>query len=147
MNSHSLLTLALAFLFSCARPAENMEPPSSRADELKATAKGWFEAFNMRDVHAIRELYADSAVLIDPDHPEGLRGNDAIAATYDELFKFVPDVKDSITTMVAEGDHVAVEFISKGTSEHGPFTLHIFSILTFDENNKIERDATYYDPR
>lgn len=145
---------ALSLIFTCAvilgcqqQNSSTIRQATSREDELKDLTRKWFVAFNRQDIEYIRNSYADSATLEDPDHPmKPLVGNDKIADTYGQLFNYIPDVYDSIVSLVAEGNRVAVEFRSKGNSPEGPFQMRIFTLFEFNADNKIVRDATYYDP-
>jgi hypothetical protein len=146
-----LCIVSVIALLACNKDEKPMSPEpkneSSREVQLKLLTNEWFEAFNRHDLAYIESSYDVNATLEDPDHPnKPLKGNKAIANTYRQLFTYVPDVHDSVYTMIADSNKVAVEFISTGTSGGGgSFKMRIGTILEFNEANKIIRDATYYD--
>lgn len=150
----SLLVLCLPTIIiisACNKDKKPVSPEpkteASREKQLKLLTTEWFDAFNRHDIAYIENSYDVNAILEDPDHPnKPLKGNKAIANTYRQLFTYVPDVHDSVYTMIADSNKVAVEFISTGTTGGGgSFKMRIGTILEFSEANKIIRDATYYD--
>ncbi len=103
-----------------------------------------FEAFNQHDVTTLASLYAEDAVVVSPDKCEPVLGRLAIAADYQVLFDQVPDVKDTINTIVAEDEHVAVGFTASSEIEGAAFQLPIAAILTV-QDGLIVRDVGYFD--
>lgn len=116
-----------------------------------ATARAMFAAFNAHDIEGMIKFYAPDAEYISPDVPPGTKGHDAIRKIYGDLFRMIPDVRDDVTRVVAEGDTVAVEFVSSGSLPTKPgqpvrkFSLPIASFLTFNAKGLIVRDASYFD--
>jgi ketosteroid isomerase-like protein len=105
-----------------------------------------FSAFDQHDTSAIQNLYAADAVLHSPDHPE-LQGNAQIAATYEQLFKAIPDARDEIQSLDACGEKVYAQFLLTGHWEGSPdkpIRVPILSVYTV-RGGHISVDSTYYD--
>lgn len=125
---------------------------AAKADEARnaAKVKDLFAAFNAQNVEAMVQMYAPEAQYISPDVPPGTKGQESIRKVYQGLFRAIPDVKDTVTRIVAQGDTVAVEFVARGTAPARgdkparPFELPIASFLTFDARGYITRDASYH---
>jgi steroid delta-isomerase-like uncharacterized protein len=73
--------------------------------------------FNAQDAAATAEAYAEDAVVHDPQHPEPMRGRDAIRRDYVTLFRAFPDIQTSITRVLVEGRHIAYRMILRGTHD------------------------------
>lgn len=130
-----------------------MDQPE-RNDAVK-TVTTLFEAFNRHDVEAMSALYAEDAFIDSPDFDEPKQGPGAIREIYVPYFESSPDIHDDVTRIFASGDHVAVEFVSRGTMTNlGPddpevmqdktFALKIAAVLEV-KDGKIVRDITYFD--
>jgi steroid delta-isomerase-like uncharacterized protein len=123
---------------------------ATEADNV-AKVKALFAAFNAKNIDALVQLYAPDAAYVSPDVPPGTKGHAAIRSVYSGLFRDVPDVTDTVTRIVAQGDTVAVEFVARGTAPAQPnqpprkFAVPIASFITFDKQGKIIRDAAYFD--
>ncbi|WP_158825407.1 nuclear transport factor 2 family protein [Mucilaginibacter lacusdianchii] len=136
--------IGLAFV-ACNRPSAATVNTSS-TKENEAIVRAAFEAFNQHDWSKMASYYAEPAVFLDPEY-----GTEYVNKTQKEsadnhanLEKFSPDIKDSITTMIAAGDKVAIEFISSGiTADKKHWKLPVSAVLTL-KNGKIIKDATYY---
>ncbi len=110
----------------------------------KNVVREMFEAFNEHDVTMLVSLYAEDAVVVTPDSCEPLVGRSAIAQSYQSLFDQVPDVKDTVNVMIAEGGQVAVGFVASSEIEGVAFQLPIAAILTV-QDGLIVRDVGYFD--
>lgn len=113
-----------------------------------ASARQMFEAFNRHDWKTMASFYAEPALFLDPsfgtEYVEKTRAQ--TADKYSSMQKMFPDLHDEIVGVYPSGDKVTVEFISTGTApDSSTFRLPIISVLTFDNNGLIARDATYYD--
>jgi ketosteroid isomerase-like protein len=120
---------------------------STQPEEENITiVRGMFKAFNEHDWKGMANYYADTALFLDPS-----LGLDYVMQTreqtvkkYSEMQAAFPDIHDEVITLVADGDKVAVQFVSTGTSPDGTsFRLPIACVLTIS-NHVIVRDATYY---
>jgi ketosteroid isomerase-like protein len=106
-----------------------------------------FEAFNRHEWKTMTEFYSDNAVYLDPSYgrkPVPM-SKDSIIKKYEGFASYIPNIKDSIITMLASGDKVLVEFVSVGNTVEGKrFELPISVVLTF-KDSLIVQDNTYYD--
>jgi ketosteroid isomerase-like protein len=115
------------------------------ADQTK-TVRLKFDAFNRRDVDAIKATYASDAILHSPDYPE-LHGNAPIAETYSRLFDAMPDAKDTIQALGSFEDKVYAQFLLTGHfngAADKPVSVRIMSVYTI-RHGLIVDDSTYYD--
>ncbi|MCC8408845.1 nuclear transport factor 2 family protein [Mucilaginibacter sp. UR6-1] len=142
MKAKYLITIAtVATLSACIKTDD-------RGQANAEAAKSMFTAFNRHDWKAMADHYADTASFLDPAFgPAYVKKNRAeTAAKYADMQKMFADIKDDIDAIHATGDVVVVEFTSSGTPAGGQkWHLPICSILTFNKDGKIIKDATYYD--
>jgi ketosteroid isomerase-like protein len=113
-----------------------------------AKARQMFEAFNRHDWNAMAAFYAEPAMFLDPsfgtEYVQQTRKQ--TAEKYSSMQQMFPDLHDEIAGVYPSGDKVTVEFVSTGTApDSSTFRLPIITVLTFDNNGLIVRDATYYD--
>src|SRR5690349_12035951 len=80
---------------------------SAPREEKIALVQRLLAAAQRRDLDAVTGIYADDAVAVSPIFGE-LRGAAAIAASWDTLFAAYADLAFSITTVLVDGDRVAV---------------------------------------
>lgn len=137
--------LILAALFAaCQQPTHEEEATTAGSEKI---ATELFIYFNDHNWNKMSELYKNPATFLDPsfgtEPVEQTRVH--IAAKYAEMQKMFPDIRDSVVSIYASGNHVTIEFISSGTGKDGKkFMLPITSVLTV-ENGQITEDHTYYD--
>lgn len=105
---------ALAFAASMPTPAA----AEQAAAALDRHQQG-VEAFNAQDAEAVADIYAEEAVLHDPQVPEPIRGRDAIRASYEQMLRSFPDAHVTMLNVHAEGDLIMYEFRFSGTND-GP---------------------------
>lgn len=108
--------------------------------------QGMFDAFNRHDWKAMAEYYADSAHFLDPAFGSEyvIQTRKETAGKYADMEHLFPTLHDEVVSMVAQGDKVAVEFISTGSfGDSLSFKLPISCVLTL-RDNLIVKDATYY---
>ncbi|MBS7564476.1 nuclear transport factor 2 family protein [Mucilaginibacter sp. Bleaf8] len=138
-----LFLLPAALLMACQQqPASITENNTS-----KATIQALFDAFNRHDWKKMASYYADTTLMLDPEYGTAYvkKSQQDIIATHQNLQKFSPDVRDSITSLTMAGNTAVAEFVSSGTTADGTkWTLPICSVITF-KDGKIIKDATYYD--
>jgi ketosteroid isomerase-like protein len=116
------------------------------ADNIEV-AKKIFEAFNSHDWEKMLRYYDRHAIFEDPSFPKPINDPAFITSHHQELTEHFPDIHDDIKSIYPSGDHVIIEFVSKGNSiKLEKLSLPICTILTF-KNRKVIRDATYYDNR
>jgi ketosteroid isomerase-like protein len=99
-----------------------------------------FATFNHHDLDGIVKLYAPDAVLTSPGYCSPRLGEAGVRRAYGELFKAYPDISDDVTGYVAQGDHIAVQYVV----HFGKYTAPLASFLTL-KDGLIVRDDTYYD--
>src|SRR5687767_8876646 len=100
------------------------------------------------DVDGIAALYASDAIETSPGFCTERRGSAGAHRTYSELFEAYPTISASVTSMVVEGERVAVQFVARVRNPDGSvaFEIHLANFLTV-QDGKITRDDTYFDPR
>ncbi|MEL7451659.1 MAG: nuclear transport factor 2 family protein [Pseudomonadota bacterium] len=103
-----------------------------------------FEAFNAHDVDALKAIYAPDAVVYSPESCEPRVGRDAIGASYAELFEQIPDVHDTVQTIVSEGNRAAVVFTAASRQPGMEFELAISAFLVI-ENGLVVEDRVFFD--
>lgn len=87
--------------------------------ENKALVEEFFGRLSDKDLSVIDELCAEEfAVVINRKGTgESAIGTDGLKAIYEEYRAAFPDFRHDIDVMIAEGDHVAVFMMSRGTHE------------------------------
>ncbi|HEY1772704.1 MAG TPA: nuclear transport factor 2 family protein [Gammaproteobacteria bacterium] len=68
------------------------------------------------------------------------QGQEGARRAYGDLFKAYPDISDQVISYVADGDHIAVQFVVHLDKYSAPLA----SFLTL-KDGLIVRDDTYYD--
>lgn len=106
-----------------------------------ATVEAMFAAFNRHDPAAMAALYAPDARLTSSDFCGARSGRD-VPRTYAALFADMPDVIDTIDTMVASGDRVAIRFTA--ASARAGFAVRIMSFIRVVDG-RIVADDTIFD--
>lgn len=88
---------------------------ASASAQAKALVREHFEAINQRDQSKVADLHADDVVV----HSAGreLVGIEAVISDWWAQLEAVPDLRDSIDMLVAEGDRVAIRYTTTGTHE------------------------------
>jgi steroid delta-isomerase-like uncharacterized protein len=82
----------------------------------KMIARRIFEdLLNKRNVPAVTELFAASAVFHYPLIPEPLRGTEALTQFFSGVHRAFPDIHFVVNDVFAEGDKVAVRWTVRGT--------------------------------
>lgn len=137
----------LIYLLPLVIIATGCNTPDKQAEKNIAAAKKMFEAFNQHDWQKMASFYTDTAEFLDPafgpDYVKKTRKE--TAEKYADMQQMFPDVNDNITDMSASGDRVTIQFVSSGTpAGQAKWHLPICSVLTF-KDEKIIKDATYYD--
>lgn len=139
------LFLSVFLLSSCAVNDRTMDEQQKKNI---AVAQSLFDHFNKHEWGAMAELYADSALFLDPSFGTTpvRQSRRQVEEKYAQLNTVFPDIRDDIQFIGPVGnDRVLVEFISSGTQPDGSkMTLPICTIFTI-EGSKIVKDFTYYD--
>lgn len=87
----------------------------SGTERHKALVREHFEAINERDQAKVAALHADDVVV----HSAGrdLVGIEGVIDDWWAQLEAVPDLQDSIDTLIAEDDRVAIRYTTTGTHE------------------------------
>ncbi len=103
---------------------------------------------------ALRNDYAEHAVVEDSLYDEPFVGRDAIMARKDTGFAAVTDAHIAVINRVVHENQVTVEWVATGKhtgdlagipATHRPYVLHGVTVVVRDEHGKIVREALYYD--
>lgn len=125
---------------------------SAPREEKIALVQRLLAAAQRRDLDAVTGIYADDAVAVSPIFGE-LRGAAAIAASWDTLFAAYSDLAFSITTVLVDGDRVAVLGAVATTDRFGlfgrpptggPLAYRLVLLFTI-AGGRITRDERIYD--
>lgn len=138
-----------------------MMPLSAVADQATAALdrhQQGVDAFNAGDVEAVAVIYAEDAVLHDPQVPEPIQGQEAIGDSYEQMLRTFPDAQVTMLNVHAEGDLIMYEFRFTGTND-GPIAtpegdipatgqrvempMAVFSYV--DEDGRFVDTRRYYD--
>lgn len=132
--------VALSASLAACGPAPNgtTKPPS------QAVVEAVFEAFNRHDAAAMASHYAPDAELTSSERCRLLIGSAELQRIHGELFAAAPDVQDEVLEIVAQGDHVAVRFISRSHTPGMEFELTIADFFEV-RDGLIVRDNTIFD--
>ncbi len=119
----------------------------------------WLDAWNSHDMNKILDLFADSALVYQPQNPEPLT-KDKVAFFFSNLFKTYPDIHFETDGYIIEGNEVASWEIVTGTMTgdfHDPATGKMvaptgksFKIpgamrIIYDDTKKIASVRIYWD--
>lgn len=130
--------LSLSFLLAASLAACAHAPSAQTSAQQLVDAR--FATFNHHDLDGIVKLYAPDAVLTSPGFCSPRQGQEGARRSYGDLFKAYPDISDEVVSYVAEGDHIAVQFVV----HLGKYTAPLATFLTV-KDGLIVRDDTYYD--
>lgn len=137
MKRISALALAAALL-GCSQASRPTEPSP------RAVVEAVFAAFNRHDPTAMASHYAPDAILTSSERCHPLAGNAELQRIHSELFAVAPDVQDEVKEIVAEGDRVAVQFVSRSHTRGAEFELTIADFFEV-RDGLIVRDNTIFD--
>jgi steroid delta-isomerase-like uncharacterized protein len=127
----------------------------TRAEEV---VRRQTEAWNSHDAPRIAAGYAEGVVISDPVYPEPLKGLEAMMKDASDFFTAFPDFNFRVTSILADGDSVALEGHAVGThagplqlptglipATNKPLQFSIGIFLTLDAAGKISEERRYYD--
>lgn len=116
------------------------------------------EAFNRDDPAGFAALYADDAVVYDPQYPQPLVGREAILQDAVDLRRSLPDARFTIRMVLQRDESAAVEYDLGGThlgplslpdGELEPTGLHVDlpggAFSRFDSEGRVAEERRYYD--
>ena len=118
------------------------------AESPRTVVEQRFALVGRHDVDGIAALYAPDAVETSPGFCTERHGPAGARRTYGELFKTYPTITAHITSLVVEGERVAVEFVARMRNPDGSvaFETRLANFLTV-QDGKITRDDTYFDSK
>ncbi len=116
------------------------------------------EAFNRDDPAGFAALYAEDAVVYDPQYPQPLIGREAIEQDAVDVRRSMPDARFTLRTVLQLGESAAVEYDLGGTHS-GPLALpdgeleatglHVDLpggvFARFDSQGRVAEERRYYD--
>lgn len=121
------------------------------------TARKLYDTWNARDFEYAASITAPDAQIITVGTGDTLTGPDGVrqyGRTWADAF---PDGTVTIDTLVADGDHVVVEFTGRGThtgdlvtsmgtipATGRSLTLHLCDVYTFRDGKVVQQNA-YFD--
>lgn len=120
----------------------------SQSEQNKQSVIDFFSALNAGDVDAIVGAYAENGTVRTMGNTliSGTFTRDQVAATAGGIFDVFPNgLKFTVLGMVAEGEKVAVEAVSKGEHVSGQIYSNEYHFLFEFENGKLLNFKEYMD--
>ena len=113
------------------------------AEEAKRVALAFYEAMNSRDLDRILDMYAEDAkTWVLGTGPWA--GEHAVARETLAAFLGAMEIRFTVHSMIAEGDTVAVELESEGTSGGRPYANRYHNLLTI-RDGRVAYLKEYFD--
>lgn len=136
----SITTLFAVYCVVLAAPSMAHEPSPRTVVENR------FAAVRRHDVEAIVALYANDAVETSPAFCAERSGPEGARRTYTELFQAFPEITDDVTSIVVEGERVAVQFTARSRKPDGSYAFEVpLANFLVVRHGRIVRDDTYFD--
>lgn len=124
----------------------SIPPCMAREPSPKTVVENRFAAVRRHDVEAIVALYANDAVETSPAFCTERSGPEGVRRTYTELFQAFPDISDDVTSIVVEGERVAVQFTARSKKPDGSYAFEVpLANFLVVRHGRIVRDDTYFD--
>lgn len=116
-------------------------------EQAKDFASRWLPAWTGNDPEKLVSFYSDDAYYQDHTIPRGVKGRDELLAHFRKLLSQSPNqVWNQIEAIPMEGG-----FLNKWLAKIpiGEKIVECIGVclVQFDDNNKIRRNETYFDPR
>ena len=124
----------------------------------KFSVKEQVAALNRHDAEAFTAFYAPDALIHDPQHPEPLKGRDAIRQDIADFIGAFPDLVFTLKTAVESGDTVAFEGTGTGTQKgpmagpageipatNRPMEVRFAAFLRVNDQGLIAEERRYFD--
>jgi len=123
-------------------------PCMAREPSPKTVVENRFAAVRHHDIEAIAALYANDAAETSPAFCTERSGPEGARRTYTELFQAFPAITDDVTSIVVEGERVAVQFIARSKNADGSYAFQVpLANFLVVRHGRIVRDDTYFDTR
>ncbi len=117
----------------------------SRAEQLRALAAQWNDAWNSRDAAKLSAFFADDGTYYEPSMSEPGPGKAAVAKSATSTWADWPSATFETVSVTVDGDRVALEWKSSATHTSGTdVNLEGVDILEFS-GEKIAIARVYYD--
>jgi len=138
-------SIAILLAVCCVVPAVQCE---ARELSPKTVVESRFAAVRRHDVEAIVALYANDAVETSPAFCTERGGPEGARRTYSELFQAFPAITDDVTSLVVDGERVAVQFTARNRKADGSYAFEVpLANFLVVRHGRIVRDDTYFDTR
>ena len=109
-----------------------------------ATIDRLVDATNAHELDALVACFADDYVNETPTHPSrSFRGNAQVRRNWEQIFRFVPDLRATIVHRVVDGDTVWTEWEMTGTRADGS-PHHMRGVILFGIGDAVVRWARFY---
>jgi steroid delta-isomerase-like uncharacterized protein len=93
------------------------EEETVSAERNRETLLRYYDAYNARDLNALEHLLADDVVSNVTEELGLGQGREAFATYWQTAFDAIPDVRQEVLEVVAEGDWVAARYLGTGTHQ------------------------------
>ena len=136
---------SITFLFNVCCVV-SVAPCVAREPSPRTVVENRFAAVRRHDVEAIVALYANDAVETSPAFCTERSGPEGVRRTYTELFQAFPAISDDVTSIVVEGERVAVQFTARSKKADGSYAFEVpLANFLVVRHGRIVRDDTYFD--
>jgi ketosteroid isomerase-like protein len=152
-QSGRMLIGVLAMLSGCRPTASHDERPRTHvasdstdayaALSARAVVESVFVAFNRHDAATMASYYTPDALVTSSDYCRPMQGAAAIERIHTALFAAIPDIHDEIQEIIADGEHIAVRFVSTSKRPGASFELPIADFFEVRQG-RIVRDHTIF---
>jgi ketosteroid isomerase-like protein len=142
-DDHMNRSITILFTVYCVLSAT---PCMAREPSPKTVVENRFVAVRRHDVEAIVALYANDAAETSPAFCTERSGPEGVRRTYTELFQAFPAITDDVTSIVVEGERVAVQFTARSKKADGSYAFEVpLANFLVVRHGRIVRDDTYFD--
>jgi steroid delta-isomerase-like uncharacterized protein len=116
-------------------------------EQAKDFASRWLPAWTGNDPEKLVSFYSDDAYYQDHTIPQGVKGRDELLAHFRTLLSQSPNqVWTQIEAIPMEGGFLNKWLAKIPVGEKIVECIGV-CLIQFDDNNKIRRNETYFDPR
>jgi ketosteroid isomerase-like protein len=102
------------------------------------------EATNSHDLEALVACFAEDYENETPAHPaRGFRGRDGVRSNWEQIFRFVPDLRAEVIRQAVDGERVWTEWEMNGTRGDGS-AHQMRGVIIFDVRGGLATGARFY---
>ena len=107
-----------------------------------------FDAWEAGDADALRELFCDDGIYVDPLKPATLSGVDEVVEGNRPAMAAIEDCRITVDLEIEDGDRAVVEgtFASRVVETSGRLDFPFMAVATL-RDGRIQRLAEYFDTR